>query len=389
MLRPPSTLESTMKKIAFSGTLDPITNGHMWVIEQARDLADEVIVMISENPSKKPQFSADRRQEIVARSVAAVGWDNVSVLVVRGDYTARVAKRKGIDFLIRGIRSTADFDYENLIQQVNVDVLQGARTLFVMPPRDLGSVSSSFVRGLQGPVGWHWTTRKFMPAPAYEAWIIDWLRKDWDKLWPAGDALAANWFEHLVGAGGYGAHGRAYHNLDHLVHGLTEIGVWASNNAASASDVATLKMAFWFHDAVYGGRHDGQSNEEQSARLWLSSGLGDGLADGAADSVATLIRATEHGLPGTPAHPLRDAMLGADLAILGQDGDVYDAYAATVRIEYAHVDDAAYRSGRSMILTHFLRSAEQGALYADAFFAELYTARAIDNLRRELATLGT
>ncbi|UUZ50716.1 hypothetical protein LP420_13840 [Massilia sp. B-10] len=38
----------------------------------------------------------------------------------------------------------------------------GAKTLFVMPPRDLGSVSSSFVRGLQGPVGWHWTTKRFM-----------------------------------------------------------------------------------------------------------------------------------------------------------------------------------------------------------------------------------
>ena len=376
-----------MKKIAFSGTLDPITNGHMWVIEQARDLADEVIVMISENPSKKPQFSAERRRDIIARSVAAVGWDNVSVVVVRGDYTARVAKRKGIDFLIRGIRSTADFDYENLIQQVNVDVLQGARTLFVMPPRDLGSVSSSFVRGLQGPVGWHWTTRKFMPAPAYEAWILDWLRKDWDTLWPHDDPVASQWFERLTGATGYGAPERAYHNLDHLVHGLSEITVWASNSAASAEDVATLKKAFWFHDAVYGGRHDGVSNEEQSAGLWLGSGLGD-VAGTDPVSAATLIRATEHGLSVTLTHPLRDAMLGADLAILGQDGDVYDAYAASVRIEYAHVEQAAYRGGRATVLAHFLRSAKAGTLYADAFFAERYTERAIDNLTREIATLA-
>lgn len=371
-----------MKKIAFSGTLDPITNGHMWVIEQARDLADEVIVMISENPSKKPQFSADRRKEIVERSVAAVGWDNVSVLVVRGDYTARVAKRKGIEFLIRGIRSTSDFDYENLIQQANVDVLQGARTLFVMPPRDLGSVSSSFVRGLQGPVGWHWTTRKFMPAPAYEAWILDWLRKDWDKLWPADSPVVSQWFERLTGANGYGAPGRAYHNLDHLVHGLTEITVWASNTGASAEDVAVLKKAFWFHDAVYAGRQDGLSNEEQSARLWLGSGLGD------SDDVAALIRATEHGRDDTLAHHLRDAMLGADLAILGQNADVYDNYADTVRAEYRHVEDAAYRQGRSVVLAHFLRLAEQGTLYADGFFAELYTERAIDNLQREISTLA-
>lgn len=137
-----------MKKIAFSGTLDPITNGHLWVIQEARALADEVVVFISENPVKKPQFSALERKDIIERSVAECGWDNVSVVIVKGDYTARAAKRHGIEYLVRGIRNTSDFDYENLIQQTNVDVLDGAKTIFVMPPRDLGSVSSSFVLSL-------------------------------------------------------------------------------------------------------------------------------------------------------------------------------------------------------------------------------------------------
>ncbi len=373
-----------MKKIAFSGTLDPITNGHMWVIQEARELADEVVVLLSENPFKKPQFSAARRKQIVERSVAAKGWSNVSVVLVRGDYTARAAKRQGIDFLIRGIRNTSDFDYENLIQQANVDVLHGAKTLFVMPPRDLGSVSSSFVRGLQGPVGWHWSTRQFMPAPAYAAWILDWLRKDWDSLWPDGHAAADAWFERLTGETAYGAPVRAYHNLDHLVHGLTEIAVWAANTGASADDIAVLKKAFWFHDAVYGGTLGGLSNEEQSARLWLASGL-DG--DTAAQEPAALIRATEHAHPGAHAQRLRDVMLGADLAILGQDDDVYDTYARSVRIEYSHVGEAAYRSGRRTVLAHFLGLANTGALYADSYFRDLYGASARDNLAREIAAL--
>jgi pantetheine-phosphate adenylyltransferase len=373
-----------MKKIAFSGTLDPITNGHMWVIQEARQLADEVVVLLSENPGKKPQFSADRRKEIIERSVAEKGWTNVSVLVIRGDYTARAAKRHGIDFLIRGIRNTSDFDYENLIQQVNVDVLHGAKTLFVMPPRDLGSVSSSFVRGLQGPVGWHWTTQQFMPAPAYQAWILDWLRKDWDSLWPRDPAAAAPWFERLTGETAYGAPGRAYHNLDHLVHGLTEIAAWAANTGASADDMATLKKAFWFHDAVYGGNKDGQSNEEQSARLWLASGLDD---QAAAQGTAALIRATEHGHPGGQPHRLQDAMLGTDLAILGQPAEVYDTYARSVRVEYSHVDEASYRTGRGVILAHFLAGAVAGTLYADGYFRDMYGEAARENLTREIATL--
>lgn len=374
-----------MKKIAFSGTLDPITNGHMWVIQEARELADEVVVLLSENPSKKPQFSSARRKQIIERSVAGKGWTNVSVLIVHGDYTARAAKRMGIDFLIRGIRSTADFDYENLIQQANVDVLHGAKTLFVMPPRDLGSVSSSFVRNLQGPVGWHWTTRQFMPAPAYEAWLLDWLRKDWDALWPGQPADAALWFERLTGAAGYGGQARAYHNLEHLVHGLTEITVWAASTGAADADMATLKKAFWFHDAVYGGRQGGQSNEEQSAQLWLASVL-DGGAE--ADAIAALIRATEHGRPFAHTHRLQHAMLGADLAILGQPADVYDDFAQAVRQEYAHVDEASYRAARHAVLAHFLAAADAGTLYADGYFRDMYQAVARENLAREIAQLA-
>lgn len=373
-----------MKKIAFSGTLDPITNGHLWVIGEARELADEVVVLISENPFKKPQFNAGARKDIVERSVAAQGWSNVSVVLVRGDYTARAAKRLGIDFLIRGIRNTSDFDYENLIQQANVDVLHGAKTLFVMPPRDLGSVSSSFVRGLQGPVGWHWTTRQFMPAPAYAAWILDWLRKDWDNLWPLDDANAAAWFARLTGSSAYGAEARPYHNLDHLVHGLTEITVWAANAGASAAQMAILKKAFWFHDAVYGGGSDAGSNEEQSAQLWLSSALDNGAV---ADDVASLIRATEHLAPAASRHALQDVMQGVDLAILGQAADVYDGYARAVRAEYRHVEETDYLAGRERILAHFHAQARAGTLYPDAYFADLYNERARGNLARELATL--
>lgn len=372
---------SSMKKIAFSGSLDPITNGHMWVIGEARELADEVVVFISENASKKPQFPAARRKEIVESSVAAAGWNNVSVMIVRGDYTARAAKRHGINFLIRGIRNTTDFDYENLLQQANVDVLHGSKTLFVMPPRDLGSVSSSFVRGLQGPVGWHWTTARFMPAPAYHAWILDWLRSEWDDLWLQDDAGAGHWFERLTGPGAYGGPARAYHNLDHLVHGLSELRAWAANTGASAADTAALKKAFWFHDAIYSGSIGGLSNEEQSARQWIESALDQGAAQ---DDVATLIRCTEHARPVALVHRLGNAMMSADLAIFGQPEDVYDAYARSVRIEYAHVDEASYRAGRAHILRHFLG---QSTLYADAYFADMYDTQARVNLTRELATL--
>ena len=378
-----------MKRIAFSGTLDPITNGHLWVIGEARALADEVVVFISENPFKKPLFPAAQRKTIVEQSLAQRGWGNVSVVIVRGDYTARAAKRQGIDYLIRGIRNTTDFDYENLLQQANVDVVEGAKTLFVMPPRDLGSVSSSFVRGLQGPVGWHWSMKKFVPGPAYTAWILGWLRKEWEQLWNYaaldGAALtnADHWFTHLTGDKSYGAPNRSYHNLDHLVHGLTELAVWSANTDSDGPSLASLKAAFWFHDAVYDVPKKGVSNEEASAQLWLAAGL----PSANPGEVADLIRMTDHAQQHALTHPQKQVMLGADLAILGQSEAVYTTYTRAVRSEYAWVEESAYRAGRKAVLQHFLAAAKAGALYPDPYFKALYEAMAISNLEREVAGL--
>lgn len=385
-----------MKKIGFSGTLDPITNGHMWVMDEARAMADEVVVFLSENPVKQPRFSAEERRRIVLQSAHERGWHNVEVVIVKADYTARAAKRHGVDYLIRGIRTTADFDYENLIQQTNVDVLAGAKTIFVMPPRDLGSVSSSFIKALEGPVGWNWTMKKFVPPPAYHAWILGWLRKEWDALWlrpdtaPGQVALAGQWFELLTGVDAYGGPGRHYHNLDHLVHGLSEIRAWAANTDAAPLDADLLKKAFWFHDALHEHEHaqaGALSNEEASAQLWLDSGLDAAKVDEAAE-VAALIRVTDHFQGPAIEHRLKEAMLSVDLAILGQDDDIYRAYTGAIRQEYAQLPDADFRTQRLQALGRLQAKLQVGGLYGDAFFAEQYSEQAGANLTREMAALG-
>ncbi|MFC0166532.1 pantetheine-phosphate adenylyltransferase [Pseudoduganella danionis] len=379
-----------MEKIGFSGTFDPITNGHMWVINEARSLADEVVVFLSENPAKKPRFSAEERKSIIALSCAQQGWDNVQVVIVKGDYTARAAKKQGVHCLIRGIRTTADFDYENLIQQTNVDVLQGAKTIFVMPPRDLGSVSSSFVKALEGPIGWNWIMKKFVPAPAYHAWVLSWLRREWETLWDydtidaTAIAHADDWFVRLTGATMYGGPQRHYHNLDHLVHGLCEIRVWAANTRPEPADVAIVKQAFWFHDAEYGPAASGSdmTAEEASARLWLDCHLGQEREDAAA-----LIRATDHFQEAHVEHRLKDVLLSVDLAILGQDDEVYGNYTRAIRQEYIHLPDVKYRQERCAALAHMCRKAEAGQLFGNAYFAEQYNERAIENMQREMAQL--
>lgn len=164
-----------LKRIGFAGTFDPITKGHLWVIEEAEQLADEVVILIAQNNSKQHMFSVEQRKVIIEQSLLEGGYLKSKVEIVDNEYTATYAKSHNIDYLIRGIRSTVDFDYENVLQQANTSVLQGAKTLFVMPPRDLGSVSSSFVKSLIGPKGWQFYIKQFLTDSAFEAIELKYL----------------------------------------------------------------------------------------------------------------------------------------------------------------------------------------------------------------------
>ena len=169
------------------------------------------------------------------------------------------------------------------------------------------------------------------------------------------------------------------------MHGLSEIRVWADNTFAPKRDSALVKKAFWFHDAVYSHDDDAlYSSEEASAQLWLASGLdaGDNL------DVAQLIRATDHFQGPGISHALKDAMLSADLAILGQDEEVYQAYTQAIGREYAHVDPVRFNQQRGLALQHLSAKAQAGQLFGDAYFADQYNERAIDNMRKEIAALA-
>lgn len=381
-----------MKAIGYSGTFDLVTNGHMYVIGEARKLADRVEIYMNENPGKKPKFPISVRKDVIERSVKERGWDNVDVIVLHNEYTAVTAKERGVEYLIRGIRNTIDFDYENLIQQTNTDVLKGAKTLFVMAPRDLGSVSSSFVKMMQGPLGWHWQIKQFLPGPAYETWLLDYLKNQWLRVFKASsvtDEELNNLFNTICGNSGYSALSRFYHNLEHIVHGIDEILKWAYITGAAESKVRLLIAAFFFHDAVYGS-HGEISDEEASARLWLSmTELHSAFTESEVLEIADLIRATDHFQSPAIEHPLKDVMLGADLAILGQDYDtVYTNYKNAIPKEYAHVSLNEFRAGRLAAMTKLVNAAKAGLLIKDPYFSQRYNQRAIENMNREIAELA-
>ena len=134
-----------MKKIAFfPGTFDPFTKGHEDIVLRGLMLFDEVIIGIGHNANKSRYFTIEKMIAWIEET-----FDGKAVKVVSyNDLTANVAKDMGADFLIRGLRNTTDFEYENSIAQVNRYLVENLETVFLITAPHLAPISSTIIRDL-------------------------------------------------------------------------------------------------------------------------------------------------------------------------------------------------------------------------------------------------
>ncbi|KKZ53803.1 phosphopantetheine adenylyltransferase [Haemophilus haemolyticus] len=132
-----------MTRVIYPGTFDPITNGHLDIIERSAVIFPRVLVAVANSPSKKPLFSLDERVELVRQSVAHLS--NVEVLGF-SDLLANVIKQHNISAIIRGVRTTTDFEYELQLAALNRLLTKGVDSLFFPPAEKWAFVSSTIVR---------------------------------------------------------------------------------------------------------------------------------------------------------------------------------------------------------------------------------------------------
>lgn len=136
-----------MKKITavYPGTFDPVTNGHLDIIERACELFDKVIVSIAVNPNKKPLFSEKERIDMIKKVTAHL--NNVEVDTFKG-LLVRNAGNKKAGVIIRGLRAISDFEYEFQMSLTNKKLNPDINTVFLMPNEKYSFLSSSLVREL-------------------------------------------------------------------------------------------------------------------------------------------------------------------------------------------------------------------------------------------------
>lgn|SRR3989339_1639342 len=132
-----------MKKAVYPGSFDPVTNGHLDVIERAAQLFDEVYVAVIANPEKKPHFSLEERTQMLkeaTKNIKNVKIDSFEGLLV--DY----AKKINANAIVRGLRAVSDFDYEFQMALTNRKMCPDVETVFLMTDYKYSYLSSSMVK---------------------------------------------------------------------------------------------------------------------------------------------------------------------------------------------------------------------------------------------------
>ena len=190
---------------------------------------------------------------------------------------------------------------------------------------------------------------------------------DDDAVADAGADLLRRWHEEH----------RHYHDAEHLAEVLAAVDELANE----AAEPDAVRLAAWFHDAVYDGRPG--DDERRSADLAREVLSGLGVPAPRAEHVAALVQMTVHHDPA-PGDPDAAVLCDADLAILGTDADRYSRYVHDVRAEYAHVPESMFRGGREMVLKAL---EAMPTLYRTAGGRERWEDAARANLARELAEL--
>ena len=151
----------------YPGTFDPITHGHMDVIERGAKLVDKLIIGVTTNIAKSPMFSDEERIATVTREVVALGVNNIEVVGFNA-LLVNFAASQGATMIIRGVRGVTDFEYEYQLTGMNRQLNDQIETVFLMADVALQPIASRLVKEIAlygGSIG------KFV-TPAVEAEVM-------------------------------------------------------------------------------------------------------------------------------------------------------------------------------------------------------------------------
>ncbi len=138
-------IKKDMQRAIYSGTFDPITNGHLDIIVRASNIFDEIIVAVAENKDKKPMFNLSSRVEMVESVLKE--YPNIKVLSF-DTLLVDLSDKLQANIIIRGLRAVSDFEYELQMGYANSSLKEEIETVYLMPSLEYAFISSSIVRAI-------------------------------------------------------------------------------------------------------------------------------------------------------------------------------------------------------------------------------------------------
>ena len=162
---------SAASRIAvYPGTFDPITNGHVDLVDRAAPLFERLIVGVAQSPGKGPALSLELRVQLAQQALAH--HPQVEVRGFNG-LLAHFVRELGDGVLLRGLRAVSDFEYEFQLASMNRHLIPGVETLFLTPAEQYGFISSSLVREISRLGG---DVSGFVPPAVAAALQAEWQR---------------------------------------------------------------------------------------------------------------------------------------------------------------------------------------------------------------------
>src|SRR5580700_4520444 len=161
-----------MRTVIYPGSFDPLTNGHLDVIQRAAKLFDKVIVAVAQNESKNPLFSLSERLELVGKCVG--GMKNVETDAFDG-LLVNYAEKLGAVAIVRGLRAVSDFEFEFQLALMNRKLNERIETIFMMPKDTYTFLSSRIVKEIARLGG---DVSSFVPGQVREALVARLGRKE-------------------------------------------------------------------------------------------------------------------------------------------------------------------------------------------------------------------
>lgn len=319
-----------MRKCIYAASLDIIHNGHVWMVNEGASLFDEICILVSVNADKKHMLNFDERLALAKAIFEPLG-KNIKVAGLENEFVVNYATRNGYQYLLRGIRSNLDYEYEANIANINQDIAEDKKinSVFLMPPQNLKSMSSSMIRGLIGFKGWEQIIEQYVPEKMAEYLYykksgnanlrVNYLLEKYSIDYSAEKLMSE-----------YGSLDRFYHNWKHIEECIEQFA--RVKNRLDEPDV--VEMAIYFHDIVYNVQRD--DNESVSSVFFHAAAIKCKDTD-FRDKVTKMIRETKWFGNRYPKNIDGDMeyMHDIDYSIFAADLDRFLEYDAGIAQEYS------------------------------------------------------